>query len=140
MLAFTDVSVASVAQPSPASFNVVIECQPSSIDCSGSGQSDVINFIYDTKTLNIPACIITPSACSNTTTAALTLIGATTPPNGLAAFIQNADSSFTITITPSDPLMTGKTYQYRLVFSDTNGASVLQPAVPTFNVLVKCTT
>ena len=78
--------------------------------------------------MNLPACIITPSTCANTTIATLTsVIGATTPPPGFATLVQNSDRSFTITLTSSDPLITDQTYQLQLVFSDSNGASVLQP-------------
>ena len=68
--------------------------------------------------MNIPACIITPSSCANTTTATLSSIGTTTPPTGFAALIKNADSTFTITMSSIDPEITGKTYRFQLVFAD----------------------
>ncbi len=79
-----------------------------------------------------------PSICGNTSTASITSVGTTAPPVGFSVLTQNADSSFTITITSNDPLITGQNYTFWLGFQSSNGVSVLQPALQTFNVEVKC--
>jgi hypothetical protein len=53
-----------------------------------------------------------PTICGNTSTATLTSVGTKAPPVGFAVLTQNADSSFKLTLTSSDPQITGENYQF----------------------------
>ena len=69
-------------------------------------------FITDATTLAIPACIVSPSICANTTSGALTSTGAFAPALGFAVLTKNGDNTFTIAISSADPAITGTTYTY----------------------------
>ena len=98
-------------------------------------------YIGDTTNLTVPssACLITPSHCANTTMLSLTSAGTPDPPAGFTAVVKNADNSFTIKMSSSDPLKTGETYTLRLGFTNPSSAlTVTQPSSPSFDVSVKC--
>ena len=48
----------------------------------------------------------------------LTSTGTPNPPAGFTAVVKNADDSFTITMSYSDPLKTGEKYTLHLGFTD----------------------
>ena len=69
----------------------------------------------------------------------LTSTGTPNPPAGFTAVVKNADNSFTITMSSTDPLKTGEKYTLHLGFTDSYSVlTVTQPSSPSFEVSVKC--
>ena len=65
---FIDPSVDSVIQPTLPTLAVLVKCTRS-VDCSASIFDSFTYYITDSITKTMPACIVTPSVCQNTSTA-----------------------------------------------------------------------
>lgn len=120
--------------------NVEVKCTKS-VDCSASTQNNLSYFISETTELTVPACLITPGMCANTTLGTLTSIGATTAPSNFATIMKNANDSFKIVLSSSDVSITGQSYTLQLGFSDSSilSTSLTLPNSISFIVDVKCT-
>jgi hypothetical protein len=93
------------------SFSVFFQCA-TAVNCSSSSLSSLTYFITDTTEFTVPACVVTPGFCPNTSIGTLTSIGTISAPVSFYLLTKNSDNTYKLKISSNDVSLDGKTYKF----------------------------